>query len=294
MVDADAARLALAFALALVAACQSVDCAVGVGEDPQKTPSTSGVATPAQPGNLTQQPSPTFPIRANGTSFVDASGRPFEWRGITAFRLAEMIANGREKDAIAYLDWAKSEELTVVRVLLMAHHLFKLSPEAGRAALPRLLEHAKARRIAVEVVALADTKDERWTTRRTSVTSAASRSNGETRSSKSQTNPATPPRIPSCTIRHLLQGLAALLPDPLVVALARSSTGEGYGAGDYVTTHTSARRERLGPCPRGQGWRTTVSQFESRSSATSRSVPDRTTIQGAVTSSLPGSRRLRP
>ena len=100
---------------------------------------------------------PVFPLRVAGTRFIDAKGSAFAWRGITAFRLAEMIASGHEQDVVAYLNWARSERLSVVRVLLMAHHLFKLAPDTGRKALPRLLDLAKERGLAVEVVALADT-----------------------------------------------------------------------------------------------------------------------------------------
>ena len=53
-----------------------------------------------------------------------------------------MIASGKEAEAAAYLDWAKSQDINVVRVLLMAQHLFELTPEAGRAALPKLLDLA--------------------------------------------------------------------------------------------------------------------------------------------------------
>jgi hypothetical protein len=69
-----------------------------------------------------------------------------------------MISAGREPDVVRYLDWMVARKLSVVRVLLMARHLFALTPEAGRAALPTLLDLAKARGIAVEVVALADTE----------------------------------------------------------------------------------------------------------------------------------------
>jgi hypothetical protein len=88
---------------------------------------------------------------------VDPAGRPFQWRGITAFRLLEFVAHGREGEADAYLAWASSQTLNVVRVLGMAHVLFALTPEDGGKALPRLLELADRHHVVVEVVALADT-----------------------------------------------------------------------------------------------------------------------------------------
>jgi hypothetical protein len=88
---------------------------------------------------------------------VRADGRPFSWRGITAFRLLEMEAGGRAAEADAYLRWAAAERLTVVRVLVMATHLFALPPERGVAALDALLARAARYGLHVEVVALADT-----------------------------------------------------------------------------------------------------------------------------------------
>ena len=234
-------RAGLACALALATACQS-DCVVGVGVDkvpqqPQANPSTSATATAAEPGHPREQPTPSFPIRTNGVSFVDASGRPFEWRGITAFRLAEMIANGREQDAIAYLDWAKSEQITVVRVLLMAQHLFTLAPEAGRAALPRLLDHAKARGIAVEVVALADTKGttlDYETHIREVGRIAQERGNAFVEIANEPGHPTQDPKLHDPAF---VKRLADLLPQPLIVVLGSVEYAAGYGAGDYVTAH---------------------------------------------------------
>src|SRR3712207_7279568 len=60
----------------------------------------------------------------------------------TLFRsLASLLAEGNERDVTAYLDWAAGQDLTVIRVLTMAHHLFRLAPDAGRRALPRSEEH---------------------------------------------------------------------------------------------------------------------------------------------------------
>jgi hypothetical protein len=84
-------------------------------------------------------------------------GAPFTWRGITAFRLLEMESAGRGGEVDAYLAWAASERLNVVRVLAMAKHLFELPPARGLAHLNALLDRAAARGMYVEVVALADT-----------------------------------------------------------------------------------------------------------------------------------------
>ena len=96
-------------------------------------------------------------LRVSGTRFINPDGSPFQWRGISAFRLLEFVAHGREAEATAYLEWAASKRLNVVRVLAMADGIFRLSAADGRRALPRLLEIARTHRMYVEVVALADT-----------------------------------------------------------------------------------------------------------------------------------------
>jgi hypothetical protein len=93
----------------------------------------------------------------DGRAFRLADGTRFHWRGLTAFRLVELVARGRTRQAVAVLDWAAARGVTVVRVLTMADVLFQLSPQDGRVALPKLLTLAAARGLYVEAVALADT-----------------------------------------------------------------------------------------------------------------------------------------
>jgi hypothetical protein len=96
-------------------------------------------------------------LRVTSGRFVLPDGAPFAWRGVSAFRLLEMEAAGRARDVDAYLTWAASEHLNVVRVLAMAKHLFELPPETGLVHLDTLLTRAAAHGLFVEVVALADT-----------------------------------------------------------------------------------------------------------------------------------------
>lgn len=102
---------------------------------------------------------PPAHLRVAGTRFVAADGTSFDWRGISAFRLVEFVAHGREREAEAYLAWAASKKLTVVRVLTMAAGIFALPPEEGVRALPRVLELARKHGLIVEVVALASTRE---------------------------------------------------------------------------------------------------------------------------------------
>src|SRR5207253_4831172 len=98
-------------------------------------------------------------LRIDRGTFRTAGNARFEWRGISAFRLLEMVAAGRHTEAAAFMDWASRQRLTVLRVFVMARTMFPLPPAAGRAALPTLLEMAASRQLHVELVALADTRD---------------------------------------------------------------------------------------------------------------------------------------
>jgi hypothetical protein len=220
----------------LLALC--VACDMPAGESTVREVQKASAPTSGAPAVAPDTPAAvTFPLRVQGTGFLDAAGKPFIWRGITSFQLAEMIAHGREQEAAAYLDWVKAEDLTVVRVLLMARHLFELTPEDGRRALPRLLDLAKARGLAVEIVALADTKD------RTLDYDAHIREVGRIALEKGNAfveianEPGHDTQDPKLHDAAFAKRLADLLPEPLVVALGSFEYGEGYAAGDYATTH---------------------------------------------------------
>ena len=212
---------AVCLALVLSAACQSFDCGIGLSDPPVRESTGATI----------------FPLRVNLTGFIDAAGHPFPWRGITAFRLAEMVAHGREREAIAYLDWAKSEQLTVLRVLAMGPTLFKLPPDEGRKALPRLLDLAKERGLAVEVVAFADTIDQQFDYQ------AHVRELGRIATEKGNAliEMANEPGHPTQDRRlhdpAFVKQLADLLPAQVIVAFGSVEYGEGYAAGDYATFH---------------------------------------------------------
>jgi hypothetical protein len=177
-------------------------------------------------------------LKVHGTRFVGADGSRFEWRGITAFRLLEMIARGRTKDVEAYLDWCAKQELTVVRVLTMAKHLFELDPAEGRAALPRLLEMAHGRGLYVEIVGLADTAeiplDIDRHIREIGVIAA--------KHPNAVVEIANEPVHATQTVRihdpGELERLARLVPDEVPVALG-AADDERFAGGDYATVHLS-------------------------------------------------------
>ena len=184
---------------------------------------------------------PSARVQVEGTRFVH-NGQPFEWRGITAFRLAEMVAAGREAEAVAYLDWAAANRVTVVRVLAMARHLFTLAPADGLRALPRLLTLAAERGIQVEVVALADTAESNVDLDAHVAAVGRIAAAHPNAFVEIANEPFHPTQHPSLHDRATLARLAALIPPEVVVAFG-SDAPDASGGGDYVTVHM----------PRGDG-----------------------------------------
>jgi len=157
----------------------------------------------------------------------------------------EFVADAREAEADAYLKWAASKKLTVVRVLVMADMLFKLSPADGVRSLPTLLEIASRHGLYVEVVALADTAHIEIDI------PAHVRAVGEIcdRFGNALLEIANEPVHPTQT-RALhdpayLQQLARMLPKGLPVSLGSVGENDGYGAGDYLTWHAPRGPEQV-------------------------------------------------
>lgn len=185
---------------------------------------------------------PAAHLKISGTRFVDDKGAPFEWRGISAFRLVEFVAHGREKDAEAYLAWAASKKLNVVRVFAMADGIFQLSPADGQHALPRLLELAAKHGIYVEVVALTGTAVIKVDmpqfvkaigeicARYPNAVIELSNEPGHPTQSKTMHDPA------------YLKSLVDLVPAQVPVSLGSVDYGEGFGAGRYITWHAPRTR----------------------------------------------------
>ena len=88
--------------------------------------------------------------RTGALAFTPADRRtPLNLAGVTAFRLADLIADGRDAEAVRYLDWAHRTGFNVVRVLATLCCWFDLPPGAGQKALPKLLALAKERGLRV-------------------------------------------------------------------------------------------------------------------------------------------------
>jgi hypothetical protein len=170
--------------------------------------------------------------------------RPIDdWRGVTAFALLEQVANGREHEAAAFMRWAADRGFNVVRVLGMAHHLFRLSPGKGVEAIPRLLRLANSHGLVVELVLFADTRSFRldYVAHVDRVARAISGArNVVVELANENDHPTQDPRL---TDPDRLRGLRARLPDDISVSLGSVHGGDlrvgRYGGGDFVTVHPS-------------------------------------------------------
>jgi hypothetical protein len=185
-------------------------------------------------------------LRVEGTRFVAPDGRTFQWRGITAFRLVDYVADGQAEQTEKYLAWAASQGLTVVRVLTMMAGQFDLRPEDGRRALPRVLELAAKHGLYVEVVALAGTADipvnlqehvdeigKILVAHRNGVLEIAN-------------EPVHPSQSAEVQKPDVLRALAARVPAEIPVALGSIERGDGFGAGGYITWHSPRESGRGG------------------------------------------------
>jgi len=183
-------------------------------------------------------------LKTSGSRFVTADGRPFDWRGVTAFRLVEMAAHGREREADAYLAWAASKKLTVVRVLAMADVLFKLSPADGLHAVPRVLDLAQKHGLHVEVVALADTASIQVDIPRHVKAIGTIAERHPNALIEIANEPGHPTQAKALHDPSYLKSLADLVPPGVPVALGSAEAGADPAAATYVTWHA----------PRGANW----------------------------------------
>jgi hypothetical protein len=191
---------------------------------------------------LAAHPVQTTPADKSGHLQIDgaafrATGAPFQWRGISAFRLVEMVAHGNQAQAAAFLDWAASQKLTVVRVFAMARHLFPLTPADGVRALPALLQMAAARGLHVEVVALVDTADVKTDLDAHVKAVGAIASRHPNALVEIANEPAHPTQAAAIHDPAELRRLAALVPAGAPVSLGSAEENEAFAAGQYTTFH---------------------------------------------------------
>jgi hypothetical protein len=209
-------------------------------------PSDAPTATPP-PAVEAQKPRavPTR-LRVDGTRFVASDGGLFEWRGITAFRLVDYVADGQEAQAARYLEWAARQGLTVVRVLTMMGGQFDLRPEDGRRALPRVLELASQHGLYVEVVAFAGTADipvqlQEHVDEIGRI--LATHPNGVLEIANEPVHPSQSAEVHK---PEVLKTLAARVPAGIPIALGSIERGDGFGDGGYITWHAPRESGRGG------------------------------------------------
>jgi hypothetical protein len=150
-----------------------------------------------------------------------------------------MEAAGKTVDVDAYLKWAAAQELTVVRVLVMAKHLFELPPERGVGALDSFLSRAARHSMHVEVVALADTGSYSMDV------NAHVRRIGEIAGRHANAfveianEPYHPTQRPEVHNEPFLRTLRREIPSQVPVALGAAGYPELHAGGDFVTFHSS-------------------------------------------------------
>lgn len=180
---------------------------------------------------------PQTQLRVASRDFLTPDGRPFQWRGITAFPLLELVARGREADADRFLDWAHAQRLTVARVLAMGRNVMILTPQDGRAALPRLLQMSRRHGMTIEVVALADTRDvpvdlDEHVAALGKLIAAQGSAVLEIAN-----EPVHPTQADAVQKPEVLARLRARVPAAVPVALGSVERGKGFATADYVTWH---------------------------------------------------------
>jgi hypothetical protein len=176
-------------------------------------------------------------LRVSGASFTTADRHPFQWRGITAFRLLEYVAGGKEDEAERFLSWAERQRLTVVRVLAMGGGFMNLSAEDGRNALPRLLDLAAAHRLHIEIVALAGTRDTPLDLDAQLEAIGRIATEHDNALIEIANEPAHPSQLPDVHRPETLVRLRSRVPRTIPVALGLVEGLERASAGDYITWH---------------------------------------------------------
>jgi len=202
-------------------------------EGPRATSTNEAAALASPQGERAQH------LKVDGTRFVRSDGDAFQWRGITAFRLLDYVADGREAEANTYLAWAASKGLTVVRVLGMVDEMFNLRPEDGRRALPPLLRLAEKHGVYVEVVALASTAAVRVNLEEHLHATGEILAAHPNALLEIANEPVHPAQALEVHRADLLQSLRKLVPAAVPVSVGSIESGDGFGAGDYITWHPS-------------------------------------------------------
>jgi len=185
-------------------------------------------------------------LHISNSQFAQSDGRPFAWRGITAFRLLDFVAHGREADAERFLAWAHAQGLTIARVFAMGNGVLKLSPAEAQAALPRLLNVAARHDMYIEVVALVDTRAVPVDIAdhvRTLGKIIAEHPNAVLEVANEPVHPTQSDAVHKADV---LADARKAVPRDVLVSLGAVERGDGFAGADYVTWHVPRRDDREG------------------------------------------------
>jgi hypothetical protein len=230
---------------------------------------------------ITLFPAPSRPelpaLAPCGRALCLEDGSQFAWRGVTAFALLDLVADGRLDDARAFLKWAHDTRFTVVRVLAMnPAGWFDLGVADGRRALPQLLSLAGEFALRVQIVALVNTagQDEAFLREQVrEVGRLCSQSSNCVMEIANEPYHRTQARLDD---PQLMRRLQQEVPDKVVVAwgAAPSDTSTSLAGGDYVVVHMSRGGDRWNRVAR-------VAELEAMSRETRKFVVDNEPIGAA-------------
>lgn len=194
-------------------------------------------------------PSPELPkLVFLGRDVFTIKGKLFVWRGVTAFKLLELIATGQDSKARAFLQWAKNTGFNLVRVLaVLENSWFHLLRDRGIHFIPKLLDMCAEYGMYVELVALANTKDwsERELTEQVERVAIAceQRTNVVIEIANEPYHGSQSDWLNSAAF---MQRLRTFVPLFIPVAMGSGPNDEidSYPGGDYVTAHLSRGRDK--------------------------------------------------
>lgn len=196
---------------------------------------------------LTRDVPPLSAVHLDGKRLRLADGRPWNWRYATGFTI--LAAPSDRQDA--FLEWASRRGFNGLRILVTAKLLADLPPDAGRAALPGLLEKLRARGMGAEIVPLADTgargmsrADMRAHVAAVAVLVAGQLVPLTIELANENAHPTQQHDLQDVDFLHELRGL---VPPGIPVSLGSSccnqpDTSENYPGGDYSTPHLDRSR----------------------------------------------------
>ena len=203
---------------------------------------------------LTPIISPLPRVSIRGQQFW-ADGKPFDWRGVTAFQLMQFVATGQPEVARRFMAWMVAHDVNVLRVMTTVRGMFALPAQDGARVLPELLRLAEQERVYLEVVALADTcpapdpdgapcsENDPYFDYRNHVISlgASCAASSACLGIEIANEPRHPTQAKNVSASAFLMMLRTLVPPQVLVALGAESGADdksaAYAGADYVTVH---------------------------------------------------------